>query len=276
MKAQRSMHQFIWFIERKMLNPTTEKVEFCGEYSDRNNRAWGYPEYMEEYRLARGYERRNGRLQEKVDPRSLNYQNIPTNDFNLPAVPGMNMLPLNARIATNNRYLDQCKVSGYVIHDFDGSFGTPIKIPLVDSIQRIEDLDHQWIQGNIKDLPGIQDFFRKETTGKLNREIEDGGLVIPQSGNYIIYYMIEFYHGQGRDHINARDKIYGEVSLYERDKPASSIGREAKYTITVPDYISWTIAYKIEAGQKIWLSCRLKAVDNCFVRWRLVAIKLNT
>nr|DAJ34414.1 MAG TPA: hypothetical protein [Caudoviricetes sp.] len=62
--------------------------------------------------------------------------------------------------------------------------------------------------------------------------------MIPQSGNYIIYYMIEFYHGQGRDHINARDKIYGEVSLYERDKPASSIGREAKYTITVPDYIS--------------------------------------
>lgn len=127
-----------------MLNPTTEKVEFCGEYSDRNNRAWGYPEYMEEYRLARGYERRNGRLQEKVDPRSLNYQNIPTNDFNLPAVPGMNMLPLNARIATNNRYLDQCKVSGYVIHNFDGNRSEkPVKIPLIDRLSTIEEVDHE-------------------------------------------------------------------------------------------------------------------------------------
>lgn len=271
------MHQFIWFIERKMLNPTTEKVEFCGEYSDRNNRAWGYPEYMEEYRLARGYEWRNGRLQEKVDPRSLNYQNIPTNDFNLPAVPGMNMLPLNARIATNNRYLDQCKVSGYVIHNFDGNRSEkPVKIPLIDRLSTIEEVDHEWYLGNIKDSENIESFFRKETIGKLNREIEDGCLVIPQSGNYIIYYMIEFYHGQGWDFANARDKIYGEVRLYDNKWEGNDIWRSAKYTITVPDYISWTIAYKIEAGQKIWLSCRLKAVDNCFVRWWLTAIKLYT
>nr|DAU58463.1 MAG TPA: hypothetical protein [Caudoviricetes sp.]DAX31552.1 MAG TPA: hypothetical protein [Caudoviricetes sp.] len=137
---------------------------------------------MEDYRLARGYEWRNGRLQEKVDPRSLNYQNIPTNDFNLPAVPGMNMLPLNARIATNNRYLDQCNVSGYVIHNFDGNWTQePLKIPLIDRLSTIEELDHQRYSGNIKDLPGIEDFFHKETIGRLNRETEDGCLVIPRS-----------------------------------------------------------------------------------------------
>ena len=37
---------------------------------------------------------------------------IPTNDFNLPAVPGMNTLPMNARIATKNRYLSQIIVKG--------------------------------------------------------------------------------------------------------------------------------------------------------------------
>lgn len=269
------MLQFILLILQKKMDKE-EKV-IVWEYSDRNNRAWGYPEYMEDYRLARGYEWRNGRLQEKVDPRSLNYQNIPTNDFNLPAVPGMNMLPLNARIATNNRYLDQCNVSGYVIHNFDGNWTQePLKIPLIDRLSTIEELDHQRYSGNIKDLPGIEDFFHKETIGRLNRETEDGCLVIPRSWNYIIYYVIEFYHGQGWDFANARDKIYGDVGIYERGNLPIIFGREAKYTISVPDYLSWTIVCKAKAGQKIWLSCRLKAVDTCFVRWWITAIKLST
>ena len=269
------MHQFIWFIERKMLNPTTEKVEFCGEYSDRNNRAWGYPEYMEEYWLARGYEWRNGRLQEKVDPRSLNYQNIPTNDFNLPAVPGMNMLPLNARIATNNRYLDQCKVSGYVIHDFDGNRSEkPVKIPLIDRLSTIEEVDHEWYLGNIKNTKEIEDKFRKEVVWRLRWDVEDGYLIIPKDGNYIIYYVIEFYHDKNRDAANAHHKMYAEVGIYNEESIPEIIGIEGKYTITLPDYVSWTIVYKFMAGQKIGIRCRLKAVDRCFVRGWMVGIKL--
>ncbi|MDO4713979.1 MAG: hypothetical protein Q4B28_05045 [bacterium] len=80
----------------------------------RNNRFGGYPEHMEDYRLANGYEWRDGLLQPKVDPRSLNDHGIPTNDFNLPAQPGLNMLPLNARTQTRNRYLDQSITKGMV------------------------------------------------------------------------------------------------------------------------------------------------------------------
>ncbi len=276
------MPLFILFIELKMNNrfekkEKKEKIIYAGEYSDRNNRCWGFPEYMEEYRLARGYEWRDGLLREKVDPRCLNEHGIPTNDFNLPAVPGMNTLPMNARIATKNRYLDQCNVSGYVIHDFDGNWPQePLKIPLIDRLSTIEEVNHQRISGNIKDIPGIENFFRKEIVGRLNRETKDGCLIIPKSGNYIIYYVIEFYYSQHRNYENAHNKIYSEVRLYDNNWGEDYIWRSAKYTITVPDYINWTIACSIKWGQKIWLSCRLKAIDKCFVRWWLTAIKLAT
>jgi len=274
---------FILFIERKTMNNRFEKKEkkekiiYAGEYSDRNNWCWGFPEYMEEYRLARGYEWRDGLLREKVDPRCLNEHGIPTNDFNLPAVPGMNTLPMNARIATKNRYLDQCNVSGYTVHDFDGNWAQePLKIPLIDRLSTIEEVNHERYWGNIKDIPGIESFFRKEIVGKLNRETKDGCLFIPKSGNYIIYYVIEFYHDKNRDFANAHHKIYAEVAIYNNESIPEIIGREGKYTITLPDYVSWTIVHKLTAGQKIWLSCRLKAVDRCFVRGWLTAIKLAT
>lgn len=105
-KAQELVHQS--FI------PILYKMAKHEDRHARNNRFGGYPEHMEDYRLANGYEWRDGLLQPKVDPRSLNDHGIPTNDFNLPAQPGLNMLPLNARTQTRNRYLDQSITKGMV------------------------------------------------------------------------------------------------------------------------------------------------------------------
>ncbi len=270
----------ILFIERKMMNNRFEKKEkkekiiYAGEYSDRNNWCWGFPEYMEEYRLARGYEWRDGLLREKVDPRCLNEHGIPTNDFNLPAVPGMNTLPMNARIATKNRYLDQCNVQWFVKYNFDWSRWNTINIPFVEGVSK-EEINHERAWGNILDIQDPEKYFKKNQTWTLSWYLKNWRLVIPKSWNYIVDYLIEFYHQKGWDHNTEMRKIYVELSLYKNWVNQSwSLDRSAKYTITNPDYISWTTVKAFEEWCELGLWCILKASDNCFIRSSLNIVKL--
>lgn len=112
-----------------MSKQTPEYLDFYA----RNNRIGGYPEYMEEYWLSNGYEWRDGLLRQKIDPLCLNPQGIPTNEYNLPAIPGMNMLGLNARTQVRNRYFDQFVCKGRLRAQYDTSpdFGMKM-IPFID------------------------------------------------------------------------------------------------------------------------------------------------
>ena len=244
------------------------------DYHERNNRFWGNPEYMEDYWLKNGYEWRDWLLQPKIDPRSLNDGGIPTNNYNMPAQPGLNMMPLNARLQVGSKYLDQCNISGYVVKNFDGSWGNLTKIPLINKIDSLDDINHEWHQGNMKDF-ATKKFFEKEIVGKIDWQVKDWYLEIPQNWNYIIYYVVEFFHDKNRDPVDSHYKMYAEITLHNNSGIPDYIGRESKYTITLPDYISWTIVSNIKARQKIWISCMLKAVDNCFVRTFMSVIKLS-
>lgn len=244
------------------------------DYHERNNRFWWHPEYMEDYWLKNGYEWRDWLLQPKIDPRSLNDGGIPTNDYNMPAQPGLNMMPLNGRLQVGSKYLDQCNISGYVVKNFDGSWGNLTKIPLINKINSLDEINHEWYGGNMKDILNIEELLRKKVVWKTNWEVRDWLLVVPQEWNYIIYYMIEFFHDKNRDHINAHYKMYAELTAYDKDGQ-HYIDRSAKYTITLPNYTSWMTIAKLESKTKLGLNCILKAEDNCFVRADLRVIKLS-
>lgn len=226
----------ILFIERKMMNNRFEKKEkkekiiYAGEYSDRNNWCWGFPEYMEEYRLARGYEWRDGLLREKVDPRCLNEHGIPTNDFNLPAVPGMNTLPMNARIATKNRYLDQ--------------------------VEFMWTVSANGVETNKEITPTTIWFDKpKAVVWKINWGTDNWMIEIPINWNYMLQVYGMFIYPQGHDNNLIKNCI---LTLRVKKKWESEVGEvhSAHRSCISPDTFSYNTFEILKAGDQIglWVS----------------------
>lgn len=262
------MPLFILFIERKMENNKDEIIRW-GEYSDRNNRCWGYPEYMEEYRLARGYEWRQGRLQEKQDPRCLNEHGIPTNDFNLPAVPGMNTLPMNARIATKNRYLSQiivkggCMVKGisswqsllsaltttyfkenYEIRDFNFLLGYTVGS---------ENSPATYTQEIINTLPLDR---KAEKFWKPPIIVKDWNVIINKNWTYIVQFYADFTYKYPRD-TNRLDKAFIYLMYNWKEWV-----RMQQRTCATTDWVSGLYIGWLKKWDRLNIACVVVFTDN--------------
>lgn len=259
---------FILFIERKMMNNRFEKKEkkekiiYAGEYSDRNNWCWGFPEYMEEYRLARGYEWRDGLLREKVDPRCLNEHGIPTNDFNLPAVPGMNTLPMNARIATKNRYLSQIIVKGGCMVEWTMSgewvkWNKPyLKLEyLYDDFSFLEGYTIDPPIGREKILTVVKD-RKAEIFWKPQVYVENGDIIINKSWSYIVQFYADITYSLPRD-TNRLDKEYlrllcnWKVWVRTQQRSCSNL-----------DGISWSYIWWLKKWDKLNIVCGVAFTDS--------------
>ncbi|PZM87425.1 MAG: hypothetical protein DLD55_01520 [candidate division SR1 bacterium] len=251
------------------LKDKKEDVEFCGEWSDRNNRCGGHKEYMEDYRLANGYEWRDGMLKPKIDPICLNPHGIPTNDYNLPAVPGLNMLPLNARLQVGNRYLSQiivkgaCMVKGissgqsllsaltttyfkenYEIGDFNFLLGYTVGS---------ENSPATYTQEIINTLPLDR---KAEKFGKPPIIVKDGNVIINKNGTYIVQFYADFTYKYPRD-TNRLDKAFiylmynGEVGV-----------RMQQRTCATTDGVSGLYIGGLKKGDRLNIACAVVFTDN--------------
>ena len=258
---------FILFIERKMMNNRFEKKEkkekiiYAGEYSDRNNWCWGFPEYMEEYRLARGYEWRDGLLREKVDPRCLNEHGIPTNDFNLPAVPGMNTLPMNARIATKNRYLSQIIVKGGCMVEWtmSGEWVKRAKPHL--KLEYLYD-DFSFLEGYSIDPPIWKETIltvvkdrKAEIFWKPAISVKDWDIIINKSWSYIVQFYADITYSLPRD-TNRLDKEY--LRLLCNWKVGARVQQRSCSNL---DGITWTYIWWLKKWDKLNVICGVAFTD---------------
>lgn len=190
------------------------------DYHEKNNRFWWHPEYMEDYWLKNGYEWRDGLLQPKIDPRSLNDGGIPTNDYNMPAQPGLNMMPLNARLQTMNRGLDQTVTKWCLLVEWGAEwrnlqyFSPKFKEKL--SFEDVKDLVGF-------SLPGFQiseEYLRDTYVNTFNQEkywnpswrVIDGNIVITQWWSYIVQYYCDFFYTAWHDTKEAQ-KLWLSLSV---------------------------------------------------------------
>lgn len=265
----------ILFIERKMMNNRFEKKEkkekiiYAGEYSDRNNWCWGFPEYMEEYRLARGYEWRDGLLREKVDPRCLNEHGIPTNDFNLPAVPGMNTLPMNARIATKNRYLSQIIVKWACMAKGISSWGNLESALTTTHFKKEyhpEDFNfllwYEWGTANnhwtftqaiINTFPSDR---KAEIFWKPAVSTRDGDIIINKNWTYIVQFYADFTYKYPRD-TNRLDKAF--IFLMYNGKVWV---RMQQRTCATTDWVQWLYIWWLKKWDRLNIACAVAFTDN--------------
>lgn len=240
------------------LKDKKEDVEFCGEWSDRNNRCWGYKEYMEDYRLANGYEWRDGMLKPKIDPICLNPHGIPTNDYNLPAVPGLNMLPLNARLQVGNRYLDQYTVRWATVITGKKPFNLQndlVEIPLnfnnFGKLSFVNEFTLYW--GWKIPQSDFENMSKGTKIGKLWWSDYNGRLKIPVSWSYFINYYVEFFHWT-RYTLDNMEKICAVLQRFSKTWELlwmmdNSVARSCMsvdkcWGITIQD---------LKAGESIWL-----------------------
>ena len=181
------------------------------------------------------------------------------------------------RSSMKNIYLDQCSVHWYVKHKFtEARFWADwaIKIDLIEKINSSSDVAHQTDLGNVANFPKIEDLFKKEVTWKKNRKIENWFLKIPENWNYFINFFFEFFHWSGRN-INNIKKLYWELQRYNKNWDLWwTIMKLWKYTINVPDMLSWTSVQQLEAGMKLWIRAWVKTIDDCLVKWTIIAVKL--
>lgn len=263
------MPLFILFIERKMMNNRFEKKEkkekiiYAGEYSDRNNWCWGFPEYMEEYRLARGYEWRDGLLREKVDPRCLNEHGIPTNDFNLPAVPGMNTLPMNARIATKNRYLSQIIVKWACMAKGTASW-SPLKTdsPYLKTEYFFDDFS--FLEGYLmnttpiwkNDILDLVQDRKAEFFWKPAIFTNDWDIVINKNWSYIVQFYADVIYSLPRD-TSRLDKEY--FWLIHNWKVGARVQQRSCSNV---DWISWLYIWWLKKWDKLNVACGVAFTDN--------------
>lgn len=267
MKVQKFTPLFTWLTIQKMYNHSQknkwEKVEFCGEYGDRNNRCWGFPEYMEEYRLSRGYEWRNGKLQEKIDPRCLNYHGIPTNNYNLPAVPGLNMLPLNARVATNNRYLSQIIVKWACMVKWTTS-GAAIKRSsphlkleyMYDDLSFLEGFKMNPTPMNKDDILSVVQDRKSAIFGKPPVLVKDWNVIINKNWTYIVQFYADIIYSDPRDTLRL-DKEYLRLLCNWR-----VWARVQQRSCSNLDWILWLYIWSFNKWDKLNIACWLGFVDN--------------
>lgn len=257
------------------------------DYHERNNRFWGHPEYMEDYWLLNGYEWRDWLLQPKIDPRSLNDGGIPTNDYNMPAQPGLNMMPLNARLQVGSKYLDYYAVHGLLKATYQPVQKIGIqKVPLMTP-KEWKDINIDFIVSQGDGNPWIQFLsqpwmkkellFSTDKTGKINREVKDGHLVVPQSWNYIITFAAEVHYWE--NHIIATDMGKCKLRLYWLDKQKSPMGLSqiSSYTIFHPDNFSGMTIQSLERGRELALYYGYKPPreEEILIWTTLTAVKIS-
>lgn len=244
------------------------KVEYLDFY-ERNNRSGGYPEYMEEYRLSRGFEWKGGRLKRKIDPLCLNPHGIPTNDYNLPAVPGLNMFPLNARLQVRNRYLSQIIVKGACIAKGISNWGN-LESALTTTKFKKEYISEDfnfllWYGGGtaenhwtftqeiINTFPADRkaEIFWKPAISTKNWDV-----VINKNWTYVVQFYADFTYKYPRD-TNRIDKAF--VYLMYNWKAWVRIQQR---TCTTTDWVQWLYIGWLKIGDKLNVACAVAFTDD--------------